>query len=58
MCHGKRGQVMQSYRTGHEDRLGALDLVPNASVLWANRCLNASSRAAAGPWPPSESTRC
>jgi hypothetical protein len=27
ICHGKRGQIMQAYRTGQEDQLGALGLV-------------------------------
>jgi len=41
-CHGKRGPIMQAYRTGHEDRLGALGLVLNAAVLWTTRHLDAS----------------
>ncbi|MFE9927260.1 hypothetical protein ACFYQA_38865 [Streptomyces sp. NPDC005774] len=32
ICHGKRGQIMQVYRTGQEDQLGALGLVLNAAV--------------------------
>jgi TnpA family transposase len=31
ICHGKRGQIMQAYRTGQEDQLGALGLVLNAA---------------------------
>jgi TnpA family transposase len=27
ICHGKRGQIVQAYRTGQEDQLGALGLV-------------------------------
>ncbi|MDX6293039.1 MAG: hypothetical protein QOH50_2114, partial [Kribbellaceae bacterium] len=34
ICHGKRGQIMQAYRTGQEDQLGALGLVLKAAVLW------------------------
>jgi TnpA family transposase len=33
ICHGKRGQIMQAYRSGQEDQLGALGLVLNAAVL-------------------------
>ncbi|MEV0696091.1 Tn3 family transposase [Streptomyces sp. NPDC050388] len=32
ICHGKRGQIMQAYRAGQEDQLGALGLVLNAAV--------------------------
>jgi hypothetical protein len=32
--HGRRGQLIQSYRDGQEDQLGALGLVVNAFVLW------------------------
>jgi TnpA family transposase len=39
ICHGKRGQIMQAYRTGQEDQLGALGLVLNAAVLWTTRYL-------------------
>lgn len=42
ICHGKRGQIMQAYRTGQEGRLGALGLVLNAAVLWTTRSLGAS----------------
>lgn len=47
ICHGKRGQIMQAYRTGRtgqEDQLGALGLVLNAAVLWTTL---AASRAGA-----------
>lgn len=37
ICHGKRGQIMQAYREGQEDQLGALGLVLNAAVLWTTR---------------------
>lgn len=33
ICHGKREQIMQAYREGQEDQLGALGLVLNAAVL-------------------------
>ncbi len=42
ICHGKRGQIMQEYRTGQEHQLGALGLVLNAAVLWTTRYLDAS----------------
>lgn len=42
ICHGKRGQIMQAYRTGQEDQLGALGLVLNAAVLWTTRYLDAA----------------
>lgn len=42
ICHGKRGQIMQAYRDGQEDQLGALGLVLNAAVLWTTRYLNAA----------------
>src|SRR4051812_36840290 len=42
VCHGKRGTIMQAYRTGHEDQLGALGLVLNAAVLWTTRYLDAA----------------
>lgn len=42
ICHGKRGQIMQAYRDGQEDQLGALGLVLNAVVLWTTRYLDAS----------------
>ena len=32
--HGKRGELRQRYREGHEDQLGALGLVLNVIVLW------------------------
>ncbi|MER6599727.1 Tn3 family transposase [Streptomyces parvus] len=42
ICHGKRGQIMQAYRTGQEDQLGALGLVLNAVVLWTTRYMDAA----------------
>lgn len=42
ICHGKRGQIMQAYREGQEDQLGALGLVLNATVLWTTRYLDAA----------------
>jgi len=42
ICHGKRGQIMQAYRTGQEDRLGALGLFLNAAMLWTTRYLDAA----------------
>jgi hypothetical protein len=42
ICHGKRGQIMQAYRTGQEDQLGALGLVLNAAVLWTTRYIDAA----------------
>jgi len=39
ICHGKRGQIYQTYREGHEDQLAALGLVVNAVVLWNTRYL-------------------
>ena len=42
ICHGKRGQIMQAYRSGQEDQLGALGLVLNAAVLWTTRYLDAA----------------
>lgn len=42
ICHGNRGQIMQAYRQGQEDQLGALGLVLNAAVLWTTRYLDAA----------------
>ena len=42
ICHGKRGQIMQAYRTGQEDQLGGLGPVLNAAVLWTTRYLDAA----------------
>ena len=42
ICHGKRGQIMQAYKTGQEDQIGALGLVLNAAVLWTTRYLDAA----------------
>lgn len=40
--HGRRGQIMQAYRTGQEDQLEALGLVLNAATLWTTRYLDAA----------------
>ncbi len=42
ICHGKRGQIMQAYREGQKDQLGALGLVLNAAVLRTIRNLDAA----------------
>lgn len=42
ICHGKRGKIMQAYRTGQEDQLGALGLVLNAVVLWTTWYMDAA----------------
>lgn len=42
ICHGKRGQIMQAYREGQEDQLGALGLVLNIAVLWTTRYVDAA----------------
>lgn len=42
ISHGKRGQIMQAYREGQEDQLGALGVVLNAAVLWTTRYLDAA----------------
>jgi hypothetical protein len=34
LFHGKRGELRQRYREGHEDQLGALGLIVNMIVLW------------------------
>lgn len=44
ICHGKRGQILQAYKTGQEDQLGALGLVLNTAVLWTTRYLDAALR--------------
>lgn len=46
ICHGKRGQIMEVYREGQEDQLGALGLALNATVLWTTLYLEA----AVAPW--------
>jgi hypothetical protein len=38
--HGHRGDIMQPYRAGQEDQLGALGLVLNAVVLWNSRYID------------------
>ncbi|MBT2440391.1 Tn3 family transposase [Streptomyces sp. ISL-36] len=49
ICHGKRGQIMQAYRTGQEDQPGALGLVLNAAALRTTRYLDAAVDHLAGP---------
>jgi Tn3 transposase DDE domain len=34
VLHGHRGRVLERYREGQEDQLGALGLVTNAIILW------------------------
>lgn len=36
---GRRGELHQPYRTGHEDQLGALRLALNGITLWNSRYL-------------------
>ncbi len=40
VCHGRRGQIYQAYRSGQEQQLGALGLVTNAIVLWNTTYMN------------------
>ncbi|WP_192580527.1 Tn3 family transposase [Micromonospora sp. ALFpr18c] len=40
ILHGHRGDIMQPYRAGQEDQLGALGLVLNAVVLWNSRYID------------------
>jgi hypothetical protein len=40
VCHGRRGQIHQAYRSGQEQQLGALGLVTNAIVLWNTTYMN------------------
>jgi TnpA family transposase len=42
ICHGRRGQIHQTYREGQEDQLGCLGLVLNAVTLWMTRYLDAA----------------
>jgi len=56
ICHGKRGQIMQAYRTGQDDQLGAFGLVLNGAVLWTIGTPPSSSH---GRCPPKRaSTTC
>ncbi|MFI0714476.1 Tn3 family transposase [Streptomyces inhibens] len=45
ICHGKRGQIVQAYRSAREVRLDAVGLVLNAVVLWTPRNLDAAVEA-------------
>ncbi len=56
ICHGKRGQIMQAYREGQEDQLGALGLVLNAAVLWTTPTWTPRSRGFGRCPPRSAST--
>ncbi|MBR8640558.1 Tn3 family transposase [Streptomyces tuirus] len=56
ICHGKRGQIMQAYREGQEDRLDALGLVLNAAVLWTTCYLGAAIETLGALPPTSVST--
>ncbi|WP_327028321.1 Tn3 family transposase [Micromonospora sp. NBC_01740] len=40
ILHGHRGDIMQPYRAGQEDQLGALGLMLNAVVLWNTRYID------------------
>lgn len=40
ILHGHRGDIMQPYRAGQEDQLGALGLVLNAVVLFNTRYID------------------
>lgn len=40
ILHGHRGDIMQPYRTGQDDQLGALGLVLNAVVLFNTRYID------------------
>ena len=40
ILHGHRGDIMQPYRVGQEDLLGAFGLVLNAVVLWNSRYID------------------
>jgi hypothetical protein len=40
--HGRSGQLYQRYQDGMEDQIGALDLVPNALVLFNTRYMDAA----------------
>lgn len=53
ICHGKRGRIMEAYRTGQEDQLGALGRVLDAAVLWTPRYLDAAVEHLRAP-PPEE----
>jgi len=58
ICHGKRGQIMQAYRTGQEDQLGTLGLVLNAAVLGTSRYLDTASSSYGRCPPKHASTTC
>lgn len=45
ILHGHRGDIMQPYRAGQEDQLGALGLVLSAVVLFNTRYLEPRVRA-------------
>jgi TnpA family transposase len=38
--HGHSGEILEPYRTGQEEQLGALGLVMNAIILWNTRYLD------------------
>ena len=40
ILHGHRGDIMQPYRAGQEDQLGAFGLMLNAVVLWNTRYID------------------
>nr|WSS68627.1 transposase [Streptomyces sp. NBC_01175] len=42
VCHGKRGTILQAYRDGMENQLGALGPVLNAIVLWTTEYIDAT----------------
>lgn len=45
ICQGKRGQIMQPYRTGQEDQFGSLGPVLNvlnAAAPWTTRYVDAA----------------
>jgi TnpA family transposase len=50
--HGHRGDIMQPYRAGQEDQLGALGLVLNAVVLFNTRYLDLAVTALRGQGYP------
>jgi TnpA family transposase len=52
ILHGHRGDIMQPYRAGQEDQLGALGLVLNAVVLWNSRYIDLAVNVLCGPGYP------
>jgi len=50
--HGHRGDIMQAYRAGQEDQLGALGLVLNAVVLFNTRYIDLAVNVLRGPGYP------